>query len=281
MRRSLPVVLVATLLTLPTGPSLGARQAQSACAGSRTRPSRDRHKRRSNSSASASAPTASSRGIRRSSSTSSTSRKRPTASSTRSSARRRWGIRTCWRRSARRRTSRSLDRLVAINKRLADPRGLTEAEAKKLALEGRAFYLVYATIHSTEVGNTQALTEIVHRLATDNGTRHPADARQRRAARRSVTESRRPGPRRRSLVQDEGHAVRARVPGPLPQVRRARRQPRLVHVHAARDAARGGEGPQRVQADHHPRHAPAGHDRARACSCRRSTIRTTPTCTRS
>ena len=60
-----------------------------------------------------------------------------------------------------------LDRLVAINKRLADPRGLSEAEAKKLAQEGRAFYLVYATIHSTEVGNTQALTEVVHRLTTD------------------------------------------------------------------------------------------------------------------
>ncbi len=62
-----------------------------------------------------------------------------------------------------------LDKLVAINKRLADPRGLSEAEAKKLAQEGRAFYLVYATIHSTEVGNTQALTEVVHRLATDSG----------------------------------------------------------------------------------------------------------------
>jgi hypothetical protein len=63
-----------------------------------------------------------------------------------------------------------LDRLVAINKRLADPRGLSESEAKKLAQEGRAFYLVYATIHSTEVGNTQALTEIVHRLATDGSS---------------------------------------------------------------------------------------------------------------
>ena len=61
-----------------------------------------------------------------------------------------------------------LEKLVAINKRLADPRGLSEAEAKKLAQEGRAFYLVYATIHSTEVGNTQALTEIVHRLTTEN-----------------------------------------------------------------------------------------------------------------
>ena len=60
-----------------------------------------------------------------------------------------------------------LEKLIAINRRLADPRGLTEAEARKLAQEGRAFYLVYATIHSTEVGNTQALTEIVHRLATD------------------------------------------------------------------------------------------------------------------
>jgi Zinc carboxypeptidase len=61
-----------------------------------------------------------------------------------------------------------LDKLVAINRRLADPRGLSEADAKRLALEGRAFYFIYATIHSTEVGNTQALNEIVHRLATDN-----------------------------------------------------------------------------------------------------------------
>ena len=60
-----------------------------------------------------------------------------------------------------------LDRLVEINRRLADPRGLSEAEAKKLAQEGRAFYFVYGTIHSTEVGNTQSLIEIVHRLATD------------------------------------------------------------------------------------------------------------------
>jgi hypothetical protein len=62
-----------------------------------------------------------------------------------------------------------LDKLIAINRRLADPRGLTEAEAKRLAQEGRAFYFLYGTIHSTEVGNTQAITEIVHRLVTDAG----------------------------------------------------------------------------------------------------------------
>jgi len=61
-----------------------------------------------------------------------------------------------------------LDKLIAINRRLADPRGLTPAEAKRLAQEGRAFYFLYATIHSTEVGNTQALNELLHRLATDN-----------------------------------------------------------------------------------------------------------------
>ncbi len=59
-----------------------------------------------------------------------------------------------------------IEKLKAISRRLADPRGLTEADAKRMAQEGRPFYFLYATIHSTEVGNTQALTEIVHRLAT-------------------------------------------------------------------------------------------------------------------
>ncbi len=59
-----------------------------------------------------------------------------------------------------------LDRLVAINRRLADPRGLSEAEAMKLAREGRPFYLLFTTIHSTEVGNMQAIIEVAHRLAT-------------------------------------------------------------------------------------------------------------------
>ncbi|MFQ5742153.1 MAG: M14 metallopeptidase family protein [Acidobacteriota bacterium] len=62
---------------------------------------------------------------------------------------------------------RRLDRLVEINHRLADPRGLTEGEAKRLAHEGVPFYFLYATIHSTEVGNGQAIVEIAHRMATD------------------------------------------------------------------------------------------------------------------
>jgi hypothetical protein len=60
------------------------------------------------------------------------------------------------------------DRLVAINRRLADPRGLTDAEAAALASEGRPFYLLYATIHSTEVGNGQTILLLGHKLATEN-----------------------------------------------------------------------------------------------------------------
>ena len=62
------------------------------------------------------------------------------------------------------------DRLVEINRRLADPRGLSDAEARKLAREGKPFYFIYATIHSTEVSNGQAIINIVHRLATENST---------------------------------------------------------------------------------------------------------------
>jgi hypothetical protein len=61
-----------------------------------------------------------------------------------------------------------LDKLVAINRRLADPRGLSEADAMRLAREGRPFYLLFTTIHSTEVGNMQAIIEVGHRLATSS-----------------------------------------------------------------------------------------------------------------
>ena len=63
-----------------------------------------------------------------------------------------------------------LDRLIEINHRLADPRGLSEEDASALAREGVPFYFLYATIHSTEVGNGQAIINIAHRLATEAST---------------------------------------------------------------------------------------------------------------
>ena len=61
-----------------------------------------------------------------------------------------------------------LDRLIDINHRLADPRGLADDEAQALVREGVPFYFLYATIHSTEVGNGQAIINIAHRLATED-----------------------------------------------------------------------------------------------------------------
>lgn len=62
----------------------------------------------------------------------------------------------------------NLDRLVEINSRLADPRGLSPTDAEKLAREGKPFYYVQAGIHANEVGNAQAMLEIAHRLGTEN-----------------------------------------------------------------------------------------------------------------
>ncbi|WP_426244605.1 M14 family zinc carboxypeptidase [Nocardioides sp. LHG3406-4] len=63
-----------------------------------------------------------------------------------------------------------LDRLVEINQQLSDPRNTSEDEARALAKEGVPFYYLEATVHSTEVGNGQAINDIVYRLATEDST---------------------------------------------------------------------------------------------------------------
>ncbi|PQZ89555.1 hypothetical protein CQ018_15480 [Arthrobacter sp. MYb227] len=71
-----------------------------------------------------------------------------------------------------------LDEILAINDRLADPKAL-ESDAKKagisvddyareLAKTTVPVYYVEASIHATEVGTTQAMVNIVHRLATED-----------------------------------------------------------------------------------------------------------------
>src|SRR5438876_8125767 len=49
---------------------------------------------------------------------------------------------------------RHLGRYLEIQKRLADPRGLTPEEADKLVAEGKAVVLMTCTVHSTEVAST-------------------------------------------------------------------------------------------------------------------------------
>ena len=60
-----------------------------------------------------------------------------------------------------------LDRLIEINHQLSDPRLVGDDEAMALTREGVPFYFLYATIHSTEVGNGQTIIKIAHRLATE------------------------------------------------------------------------------------------------------------------
>lgn len=57
-------------------------------------------------------------------------------------------------------------RLREIARRIADPRGLSDAELDALAREGRAFVLVTCNIHATEIGATQMALEWAHALAT-------------------------------------------------------------------------------------------------------------------
>jgi hypothetical protein len=57
-------------------------------------------------------------------------------------------------------------RLQEIARRIADPRGLADAEAEALVREGKLVLLVTCNIHSTEIGASQMAMEWAHALAT-------------------------------------------------------------------------------------------------------------------
>jgi len=63
---------------------------------------------------------------------------------------------------------RNLPRLKEIAKRLADPRGLSDADAEKLYAEGKAIVLVTCNIHASEIASSQMAMEWAHALATAN-----------------------------------------------------------------------------------------------------------------
>jgi Zinc carboxypeptidase len=60
-----------------------------------------------------------------------------------------------------------VDTILADNARLANPRGLTEEDARALAERHIPVYYLEAGMHSSEVGPIQAMPDIVHRLATE------------------------------------------------------------------------------------------------------------------
>ena len=59
-----------------------------------------------------------------------------------------------------------LDVIKAANQRLADPRTLTPDDARALAAMQKAVLVIGASIHASEIGATQAASELLHTLAT-------------------------------------------------------------------------------------------------------------------
>src|SRR5215472_8671401 len=65
-------------------------------------------------------------------------------------------------------TLRHLDRYIAIQQRLADPRKTSPAEAEKLFLEGKAVVLITCSIHATEIASTHTAVEFAYRILTED-----------------------------------------------------------------------------------------------------------------
>jgi hypothetical protein len=60
----------------------------------------------------------------------------------------------------------NLDRHVEIARRLANPAGLTDAEARELAREGRAIVHIDGGMHATEVAHAEHTIQLAHDLVT-------------------------------------------------------------------------------------------------------------------
>jgi hypothetical protein len=63
---------------------------------------------------------------------------------------------------------RRLETIRAQQARLADPRGLTAAEERRLVAEQPAVVVIQCNIHSSEIAASQMAMELAHRLATDD-----------------------------------------------------------------------------------------------------------------
>jgi hypothetical protein len=64
-------------------------------------------------------------------------------------------------------TIRNLDRYKEINRKLADPRTISEAEARQLILEAKPMYWATGAMHSGETGSPEMLMELAYRVAVD------------------------------------------------------------------------------------------------------------------
>ncbi len=68
---------------------------------------------------------------------------------------------------ANEKTIRDLDHYRDITRRLADPRKLSEDEARRLIAEGKPMYYLTGAMHSPETGSPEMLMELAYRLAVE------------------------------------------------------------------------------------------------------------------
>jgi len=64
-------------------------------------------------------------------------------------------------------TIKSLDKYKQITAQLTDPRKLTDAQARQLIQTGKPIYYACGSIHSSETGSPEMLTELAYRLAVE------------------------------------------------------------------------------------------------------------------
>jgi hypothetical protein len=72
---------------------------------------------------------------------------------------------------------RNLDQIKAANQQLADPRRISEEDARRLASTHKAVIAIGASIHATEAGATQTAVELLYTLAStaDEAALHQLD----------------------------------------------------------------------------------------------------------
>ena len=154
---------------------------------------------------------------------------------------------------------RQVDHYREIARRLAHPEGLTDAEARRLAHEGKAFVHIDGGLHSSEVAGPQHVPQLLYDLVSradepemkamlDNvilmlwPTINPG---------RPVDGRRLLHGARRDAERKPGHEPAAALSG----IRRPRQQPRRLHAEHDR-IARDGAHVAAVGAEHHLRAAP-------------------------
>ncbi len=63
---------------------------------------------------------------------------------------------------------KNLEKYRQINKKIADPRGLSEQEIDDLVKKGKYVCAISHSLHASEVGATQGVSELAHELVTSN-----------------------------------------------------------------------------------------------------------------